>query len=107
VITYLHHKKQGTLDWNSKVEARGYMWATPGPYLRQSMLKILARKVSDHYLPEAFYGNTTFTETEESNSRSAEEEEVLARSLALRLQKDEEERATADDSDSDSDSDSE
>jgi hypothetical protein len=44
LCTYFHWKKQGDTDWVSWVEARGMMWATPGPYLRQLMLKTLAKE---------------------------------------------------------------
>jgi hypothetical protein len=92
------------MDWASKVDAKGLMWATPGPYLRESMLKNLARHVSDHYLPEVFYKNMTFTEADGCPARSAEEEDTLALSLAVRM-KDEaderEKRAEAEDEDED------
>jgi hypothetical protein len=55
IMTYLYYKKLGRIKWASQIEAHGYMWATPGRYLRQSMLQVLARQVSDHYLPEVFW----------------------------------------------------
>lgn len=47
-------KRAGSTDWASKAESKGAMWATPGPYLRKSMLLALARQVSHHYLLEIF-----------------------------------------------------
>jgi hypothetical protein len=88
MMTYLHHKKTGAMGWTSRIEAKGKMWATPGPYLRRSMLTTLARKVSDHFLPEAFYEETTFTEAEGCAARSAEEEDDLALSLTVRMRED-------------------
>ena len=68
------------------VEAKGRMWATPGPYLRQSMLISLARKVSDHSLPEVFYEQTTFEEVEADESVTRPQEEAgMVLSLARRL----------------------
>ncbi len=84
-MTYLIHKREGKLEWTDNVEARGMMWASPGPYVRRSMLVTLARKVSDFYLPEAFYEHTTFSGSETSVDRSSEEEELLATELALRM----------------------
>lgn len=53
------------------------MWATPGPYLRGSMLQALARRAADNFLPEAFYGST-FTIADGCPQRSPEDEEDLA-----------------------------
>ena len=86
------------------------MWATPGPYLRQSMLVSLARKVSDHFLPENFYEHNTFKEVEADESVTRPQEEAgMVLSLAYRL--DEEKQAAvekandSDDSESDDDDD--
>jgi hypothetical protein len=90
VITYLHHKKTGNSEWleqaMSNSNARGYMWATPGPYLRRSMLVVLARRVSDNFLPEALYDQTTFDDADSCPSRSAEEEEDLVMGLNVRIE---------------------
>jgi len=73
------------MPWVAEIEAKGHMWATPGPYLRQSMLVTLARQVSDHYLPEAFLEGATFTEAAGSPRMSPEDEEVAALSLAMKI----------------------
>lgn len=67
-------------------DAKGYIWATPGPYLRQSMLITLARKVSDTFLPEAWYSGSTFDEADGCPSRDAEAEEDLAMGFNLKIQ---------------------
>ena len=85
VITYLHAKKAGDIPWVAEVEAKGQMWATPGPYLRQSMLVTLARQVSDHYLPEVFFEGVTFAEAAGSSRMSPEDEEIAALSLAMKI----------------------
>ncbi|KAJ9286803.1 hypothetical protein DTO021C3_5535 [Paecilomyces variotii] len=83
IITYLFHKRRASnLEWVEEVEAKGTLWATPGPYLRKSMLVALARRASDHYAPEAFW-NGTFEESKESPGRSAAEEEILAHALQV------------------------
>ncbi|MCJ1405118.1 hypothetical protein MMC11_008344 [Xylographa trunciseda] len=93
IITYLHHKKEGTLVWVEDVEARGNMWAAPGPYIRRSMLVSLARKVLDHDLPEDLYKENTFEQVEADESTARPQEEPgMVLSLACRL-KDEEEAA--------------
>lgn len=61
------------------------MWASPGPYLRRSMLVTLARRISDLYLPETFYSHTTFAEADGCASRPEDEEEDLVLSLTVRL----------------------
>jgi hypothetical protein len=35
-------------------------YVSHGPYLRKSMMAPLARKASDNFLPESFYGQSTF-----------------------------------------------
>ena len=70
---------------------KGTMWATPGPYLRQSMLISLARRVSDHFLPEVFYDQTTFEEAEADESATRPQEEPgMVLSLANRLKEEKE-----------------
>jgi hypothetical protein len=49
---------------------------------------MLARKISDHFLPEVFWNNTTFDESDGAPSRSKEEEETLALSLSVRIKTD-------------------
>ena len=85
VITFLHQQKLGNLGWLNRVEARGYLWATPGPYLRKSMLQTLARRISDQFLPEVFY-DSTFTVADSCPQRSLEDEEDLAMGFEHKLQ---------------------
>lgn len=90
VITILHWKREGKMDCIEQVlnrtSIRGYLWATPGRYLRESMLTMLARKVSDHFSPEAFYGQATFEEADGCPSRDAEAEVDLAMGLSLQIE---------------------
>lgn len=87
----------------TKTEARGYMWCSPGPYLRKSMLRVLAKEVSDHYLPEVFF-DKLFTQADGNSTRSADEEKVLAMSLGIRM-KDEEDSKVSRQGDKDEDED--
>lgn len=108
-MTYLYQKKLGNLRWAEKIEARGKMWATPGPYLRKSFLTMLARQVSDTYLPEAFWKTTTFGDAPACPARSPEEEATLALSLSVQMEKERKEAERSSfgyDSDEDSDEDS-
>jgi hypothetical protein len=85
VITALHQQKLGNVGWLGRVEAKGYLWATPGPYLRESMLRTLARRISDHFLPEVFY-DSTFTIADGCPARSPEDEEDLAMGFDHKMQ---------------------
>lgn len=63
------------------------MWATPGPYLRRTMLESLARKASNIMLPEVFWkmvSETTFEQFDPSPAMSPEQEELNGTFLALR-----------------------
>lgn len=100
-MTYLTAQELGLTDWVEKSEARGYMWCTPGPYLRKSMLRVLASEVSDNFLPEAFYTDNTFTRATDNPARSSEEERVLAMSLGMRINDEERSRERNDDTDDD------
>jgi hypothetical protein len=83
-MTYLMHVRQGkSTDWVKNVEAKGFMWCTPGKYLRKSMLQVLAKEVSHHYLPVSFYHQQAFPEKD----RPADEEEFMAMSLKTKVVK--------------------
>lgn len=46
-MTYLEHQKRGTSDvWKERIANRNALWATPGPYLRHSMLNELLRQAN-------------------------------------------------------------
>ncbi|RFU27637.1 hypothetical protein B7463_g8718, partial [Scytalidium lignicola] len=77
VISYLHQQKLGNMKWLDNIKARGYLWVTPGPYLRKSMLLSLARRTSDQFLPEVFY-ESTFNAADGYPERSPKDEVDLA-----------------------------
>jgi hypothetical protein len=78
MMTYLICKsKNQSTDWAEKIAAGSKMWLTPGPYLRRSMLRLLAKECGAQYLPEEFYMKQTFDE----DKISANEETGMARDL--------------------------
>jgi hypothetical protein len=85
VIAFLHQQKLGNVELLGCVEARGYIWATPGPYLRKSMLLTLAGRTSDQPLLEVFY-DSTFTISDGCPQRSPEDEEDLAMGFDHKMQ---------------------
>lgn len=61
LMTYLMCKTKGqSTGWVDQIAAKGKMWCTPGPYLRRSMVQLLARECGDQFLPEVFYKEQTF-----------------------------------------------
>lgn len=72
-------------------------WCLHGPYVRKSMLQLLARQISDFDLPEAMtadfdlpeamYAGFTFTDPRRSPSpsRSSDEEYIMAMALGLKV----------------------
>lgn len=80
-------------------------WATPRPYLRESMLLQLGKHIGGIDLPEVFYKETTFKESDTRPMLPEDQEDAIAMGLRCRLVLDREEREQSKDSDSDSDSD--
>lgn len=104
-MTYMSHKKQGnSMEWAENLDDKGRVWATPGPYLRRSMLQNLARFVSHEFLPEELVEENTFTEAASCPSQDEEAEETLAMSLAVGI-KDAEKEEKDEDGDDDDDKD--
>ena len=72
-VTYLYWKQKGETAWAKSLEGRqGYIWATPGTYIRRSMLLSLTRGSEDFFLPEAFYLQHTFEDDETSSGKVAD-----------------------------------
>ncbi|KAJ5113262.1 hypothetical protein N7456_001796 [Penicillium angulare] len=62
IVTYIFRKKtDAESDFVQNVETKG-LWATPGPYLRNSMLNVLSRNISGHELPPPILEGSTFTD---------------------------------------------
>ncbi|KAF9253734.1 hypothetical protein DTO027I6_2749 [Penicillium roqueforti] len=64
IITYIHCKKEGNLNFTKKVENIRLFWPTPGEYLCKSMLKTLSRSISGHKLPDCLVQERTFEDFE-------------------------------------------
>lgn len=77
MIYLLHKRRASNLQWVAEVEAKGTLWAIPGPYLRRSMLVALACRASDHYAPDVFLDGT-FEESKDSPTKNFAEEEILS-----------------------------
>ncbi len=60
ILRYVRYEKE---DWAKHFLTlpTGNMWATPGPYLRKSMLRVLAQTIGDMYeMPKELYEHKTF-----------------------------------------------
>ena len=69
----MYWKQKGETEWATSLEGlRGYIWATPGAYIRRSMLLSLAKGSEDLFLPEAFYLQNTFEDGETSSGNVAD-----------------------------------
>ena len=91
-MNYMDAKELGRTGWIERHEAHGTMWCSPGPYVDISMLKVLAKQVSDCFLPEALYENMTFRSGEETEHSVKSEVEVSAMSLGVRIKDDRDKR---------------
>lgn len=85
--TYFHSKQAENAQWAERLECKGHLWATPGPYLRRSMLEILARNAADFKLPEIFWQtipDMTFEDSDSSPAMSSADEETHGVAMANR-----------------------
>ncbi|PGH17967.1 hypothetical protein AJ79_00866 [Helicocarpus griseus UAMH5409] len=80
LMTFLDHRYRET-----RLNMRLDQWKAPGSYIRQSMLTLLERKVSngDHHDPTHFCEDTALEGW--SGRKQPDEEEVLATSLWVRI----------------------
>lgn len=59
-MNYMGAKELGRIKCKENHKAHGTMLCSPGPYVVFTILKILAKQVSNCFLPEALYANMTF-----------------------------------------------
>jgi hypothetical protein len=86
LMTAIGTRKRGPpMDAWVKDETKGCMWATPGAYLRESMLKILALQDGHHFLPDALMEGCTFDDDKESPRLPKPLEESHSRALDLHI----------------------
>lgn len=92
-ITYLFWKKKGLLEWTSKTsDDHGRIWVTPGPYLRKSMLQVLAKQITHQHSPDPMIGDNTFEDAPESPFRPTEEP-LMAVQLGIDIEEHQKARA--------------
>ncbi|KAJ5908348.1 hypothetical protein N7495_001030 [Penicillium taxi] len=63
IITYIFCKKNSNMEFTKEIEAKHDFWPCPGPYLRESMLRVLARNISGFDLPGSMLEQTTFSDS--------------------------------------------
>ncbi|KAJ5384009.1 hypothetical protein N7517_001920 [Penicillium concentricum] len=78
IVRYIFCKKRGQVTFTDKVEAAGQFWPTPGPYLRKSMLRTLARSISGYQLPASLVDNKTFEDSEHVKGDPGAESGIVA-----------------------------
>lgn len=74
ILRYVRFEKHGWAEKRLTVP-NGSLWATPGPYLRRSMLKVLAESIGDCEPSSVLEAAGTF---EGQDDKSKEEETVIA-----------------------------
>ncbi len=77
ITTILRHARYEKHGWAERrlTVPHGTIWATPGPYLRKSMLKVLAASIGDCEPSRALEAGGTF---EGQDDKSEEEERLIA-----------------------------
>jgi hypothetical protein len=73
---FLYWHQEGQTAWAQNLPSKGYIWATPGEYIRRSMLANLAKGCEDLYLPEAFYKDNTFDDSKSSEVADVDQEDA-------------------------------
>ncbi|MCJ1368314.1 hypothetical protein MMC16_007456 [Acarospora aff. strigata] len=74
ILRYVHFEKHGWAEKRLTVP-NGTLWATPGPYLRRSMLKVLAESIGDCEPSSIMEAGGTF---EGQDDKPKKEEAVIA-----------------------------
>lgn len=89
IMTYLLCKNRGrSLEW-AQTGPRGYIWATPGPYLRKGMLAAMGKVAGDMYMPEAWemeLEKSTFIDADGSPAVDEQTERNMSRKLSMKME---------------------
>jgi hypothetical protein len=90
LMTYLHCKntKGWDLKWVDAIKTEGYIWATPGPYIREGMLQAIALAAGDVYEPEAFrmeLARNTFIDVKGSPALDEDTVIGMSRKLSMKM----------------------
>ncbi|KAI9695712.1 MAG: hypothetical protein M1836_006078 [Candelina mexicana] len=80
ILRYVRYEKANWAQHRVEIPT-GQIWASPGAYLRRSMLKKLASAIGDNELDDGLTNNTTF---EGDDNKSEEEEEIISKEIVLR-----------------------
>jgi hypothetical protein len=108
-MTYLYCKNAGrSLEWAKSLDAKRYIWATPGPYLRKGMLASMSKVADVMYMPEAWameLEQNTFVDAEGSHAKDGKAETDMGRKLSWKME--EHQKISIEDSDDSDDSDDE
>lgn len=91
--------------WISDMRTNGYLWKIPATYLRNSLVRSLARRYSVNFFPGALYEGMTFKSDFDCVTGNREDEEDMAVELDLRLKEDERRTEAKHKRDSDEESD--
>ncbi|KAI9768930.1 MAG: hypothetical protein M1840_004526 [Geoglossum simile] len=79
LLRYARYEKPGWAEKRVNLPT-GKIWATPGPYLRKSMLKALANAIGDYEPPAELFGSGVF---DGKGSKSPQEEKLIAREILV------------------------
>ncbi|KAH0562615.1 hypothetical protein GP486_002707 [Trichoglossum hirsutum] len=79
LLRYVRYEKPGWAEKRVSLPT-GKVWATPGPYLRKSMLKTLANVIGDVEPSEELFGDGAFDGTD---SKSPQEEKLMAQEILV------------------------
>ena len=89
-MTYLQQQKAGNTAWVDELDkSKGYLWATPGKYLREGMLIALAKAAGDMFLPQAWeqmIKTTSFNNSEDTPNKSDTVEKEYGRTISAELE---------------------
>ncbi|KAI9716909.1 MAG: hypothetical protein M1812_005058 [Candelaria pacifica] len=79
ILRYVRYEKPDWAQYRVEIPS-GKLWATPGPYIRRSILKKLANAIGDTELDEGLTQSTTF---EGHDNKSEAEEDVISNEVYL------------------------
>jgi HNH endonuclease len=79
LLRYVRYEKPGWAEKRVNLPT-GKIWATPGPYLRRSMLKVLANVIGDCEPSEEVFGDGVF---DGAGSKPPQEEKLIAQEILV------------------------
>ncbi|KAI9861263.1 MAG: hypothetical protein M1813_005436 [Trichoglossum hirsutum] len=79
LLRYIRYEKPGWAEKRVNLPT-GKIWATPGPYLRKSMLKVLASVIGDYEPSEEVFGDGVF---DGKGGKPPQEEKLIAQEILV------------------------